>query len=278
MTQKSKPINACESTIDRWASQPLKTSAKDFLAAIRSEIPVSLIATPRNEIICESKRNWKSIDSNPKFIDFDQVPLIDKERHIVGVYLREKGCLDLREDMFMAADAPLLSFLESADKDRFRFLMVDNAVSGIVTISDIQKLPVYSVLFSLVVAVEMLLMEWIRKTCRTNPNEWLSQLSKNDRNRIEGYWQDAVSENLAIDHLSCASFGQEIKAAKSLGLFKNNDSQFENIKALEKLRNKVCHAKEFASNLPQALKIPSEARNAHSIIIWLQEQNGTNPV
>lgn len=150
--------------------------------------------------------------------------------------------------------------------------MVDNAVSGIVTISDIQKLPVYSVLFSLVVAVEMLLIEWIRKACRTNQDEWLSCLPKNDKDQIERYWQNAVSENLAIDRLSCASFGQEIKAAISMGLFKNNDSHLANIEALVKLRNKVCHAKEFASNLTQALKLPSEARNAHSIIIWLQER------
>ena len=150
--------------MNRWASQPLKTSANDFLAAVRSEIPVSLIATPRADLKCGCNRRWQEVEANADFADFDQVPLTDDEGHrIEGVFVRGEGRLELREYMFMAADAPLLAFLASADQQRFRFLLVDSTVSGMATISDVQKLPVYSVLFSLVVGVELLLMDWIRK-------------------------------------------------------------------------------------------------------------------
>jgi hypothetical protein len=259
--------------MNRWASQPLKTSANDFLAAVRSEIPVSLIATPRADLKCERGCRWKAVEANAALADFDQVPLTDDEGlRIEGVFVRGTGRLELREDMFMAADASLLSFLESADQSRFRFLLVDSTVSGMATISDIQKLPVYSVLFSLVVAVEMLLMDWIRKKCRENPDEWLTHLTKSQRGSVEKYWQDALKENLAIDRLSCAAFGQEILAAKGMGLFDNHDDQRAKLKALEQLRHQVCHATEFAPNLTQALKIPSQVRDAHSVTLWLQEQ------
>ncbi len=152
---KSTPRTA-RIEMNRWASDPLKTSAGDFLSAIRSQIPVSSIATPRANLKCERDCRWRTVEANPSLADFDQVPLTDDQGlRIESVFVRGKGRLQLREDMFMAADAPLLSFLESADQQQFRFLLVDSTVSGTVTISDIQKLPVYSVLFSLVVAVEM---------------------------------------------------------------------------------------------------------------------------
>jgi hypothetical protein len=257
----------------RWASQPLKTSANDFLAAVRSEIPVSLIAAPRADLKCACNRRWQDVETNADLADFDQVPLTDDEGlRIEGVFVRGKGRLELREDMFMAADAPLLSFLESADQHRFRFLLVDSTVSGMATISDIQKLPVYSVLFSLVVAVELLLMDSIRKKCRKNQDEWLVHLTKSQGGTVEKHWQNALKENLAIDRLSCAAFGQEIQAAMGLGLFDNHDDQLTKLKALEQLRHQVCHATEFAPNLTQALKIPSHVRDAHSVTLWLQEQ------
>ena len=259
--------------MNRWASKPLKTSANDFLAAVRSEIPVSLIATPRADLKCERACRWQEAETNTDLADFDQVPLTDDEGlRIEGVFVRGTGRLELREDMFMAADAPLLSLLESADQSRFRFLLVNSTVSGMVTISDIQKLPVYSVLFSLVVAVEMLLMEWIRKKCRENQDEWLIHLSEKQQGIVEKHWQYALKENLAIDRLSYAAFGQEIQAAKGLGLFAIHEDQHTKLKALEQLRHQVCHAIELAPNLTEALKIPANVRNAQTVAVWLQER------
>lgn len=159
--------------MNRWASQPLRLSTDDFFSAVRSEIPISLIATQRTALKCERISRWHDIEVNSQLADFDQIPLTnDNGLRIEGVYVRGVGRLELREDMFMAASAPLVSFLECADQQRFRFLLVDSTVSGMVTLSDVQKLPVYSVLFSLVIAVELLLMEWIRMRCSTNANEW----------------------------------------------------------------------------------------------------------
>ena len=142
--------------MNRWASKPLKTSAIEFLSAIRTQFPVSLIAIPRAELKCWTADGWEEVEAHPDFRDFDQVPLTDaRGQRIEAVFERGNGRLALREDMFIAADAPLLSFLESADQQRFRFLLLDSTVSGMVTISDIQKLPVYSVLFSLLIPVEI---------------------------------------------------------------------------------------------------------------------------
>jgi hypothetical protein len=142
-----------------WASLALGTSGTAFFAAIRSEMSVALIATPRADLKCHRKERWQEIERDPDLTNFDQVPLIDGHGvNIAAVFVRGTGLVELRKDMFMASDAPLISFLKSADQQRFRFLLSDRSVSGMVTLSDVQKLPVYSVLFSLLNAVEMVLI------------------------------------------------------------------------------------------------------------------------
>jgi hypothetical protein len=255
----------------RWASNPLGTSASVFLAAVRSETPVALIGTPRADLKCRVKTRWRGIENDPGLADFDQVPLTNRDGvNIEAVFVRGTGFVDLQECMFVASDAPLISFLESADQQRFRFLLDDRSISGLVTLSDIQKLPVYSVLFGLVIAVEMLLVDWIRKTCGTDQDAWLEHLKKTQRGSVERYWKEASDRNLAIDRLSCASFGQEIQAAEGLGLFKMTEAHHRKLKALEALRHQICHAAEIALTPEQALTIPNHVRNAHATASWLQ--------
>ena len=256
-----------------WASPALGTSGTEFLAAIRSEIPVALIATPRADLKCHRKNRWQEIEHDRDLADFDHVPLIDDLGvKIEAVFIRGTGLVALREDMFMASDAPLISFLESADQQKFRFLLGDCSVSGMVTLSDVQKLPVYSVLFSLLNAVEMVLMDWVRNACGANKDCWLQYLSKAQQKAIERHWDKALEENLAIDRLSCATFGQEIQAADGLGLFKDASEYRERFEVLAKLRNTVYHAAEFALTPEQALKLPKHVRDAQMVTAWLQRR------
>ena len=259
--------------MSRWSSSPLGTSASIFFAAIRSGTPVALIATPRAALKCWRKARWRDIESDPELADFDQIPLTNRDSvSIEAVFVRGTGLVDLQEGMFMASDAPLISFLESADQQRFRFLLDDRSISGLVTLSDIQRLPVYSVLFGLVIAVEMLLVDWIRKACGSNQNVWLDHLKKTQQESVERYWKDASERNVAIDRLSCASFGQEIQAAQGLGLFKGTETHHERLKELEALRHQICHAAEIALTPERALMIPNHVRNAHVMASWLQAQ------
>jgi hypothetical protein len=257
----------------QWASRPLSTPVGHFVGAIRSQVPVRLIATLRANLQCRPQSRSGEIESDPELADFDQVPLTDDAgRHIEAIFVRGMGIVPLREDMFMASNASLLSFLESVDRQRFRLLVDHDDVAGLVTLSDIQKLPVYAVLFSLVIAIEMLLLEWIRKTCRGDDAAWLAHLTRTQRGIIEGHWKKAVEKNVAIDRLSCASFGQEITAAAGLGLFRDANDWADKVQALEELRHQVCHAVAFAPTPELALTIPLYVRDAQEVVGWLQEQ------
>lgn len=116
------------------------------------------------------------------------------------------------------------------------------------------------------------LRDWIRKSCGVYEDRWLDHLDKRQRGVVEKHWKNVVKENLAIDRLSCASFGQEMRAAVGLGLFKGDEPRHRNLAALEALRHKVCHAADFAPTPEHALTIPSHVRDAQATAAWLQAQ------
>jgi hypothetical protein len=214
---------------------------------------------------CRPQQDWAAVEREVALSDFDHVPLTDESgRVITGIYARGIGPVELQETMFMSAGAPLIDFLETADRQRFRLLVEGGAVTGMVTLSDVQKLPVYALLFGLLVAVQLLLMDWLRQASGDTPDAWLDHLGPRQRGMIERYWQDAVQRDLAIDKLALASFGHEIQAAEGMGLFKGHDERYREIKGLKELRDLVCHAAEFAPTPVQALRIPRLVRDAHS--------------
>jgi hypothetical protein len=115
-------------------------------------------------------------------------------------------------------------------------------------------------------------LDWIRNACGENPEHWLQYLRKTQQKAIEHHWEKAVKENLAIGRLSCATFGQEIQAADRLGLFEDANEYRERLEILEKLRNTVYHAAEFALTPEQALKLPKYVRDVQIVTAWLRAQ------
>lgn len=253
-----------------WASKALGTPANEVIAAVRTGITVESIVTPRVMVAVRQKELWPACKDDADLSDFDNVPVVDGNE-IVGVYERETDSVKgLSERMFMASDASLLSFVENADTRKFVFLVREGEIVGIATLSDIQKLPVYCVLYSLLISIEMLLMGLIRKACKAEPEKWLGYLDRESKRKIEDYWEKSLRENLALDRLSCASFGNELIAADGLGLISSDDSAI--LRRLNGLRDLVSHGKEFALTLDRALGIPALVREALEIQVVLEDK------
>lgn len=121
--------------MSRWASPVVDGEGRSALAAAQTHGPVRMIATPRQSLRCRPVTRWKTIERDRSLEDFDQVPLTahDSQR-IEAMFIRGQGRTPLVADMFMAADAPLLAFVESADRQRFRLLVEGGDVVGMVTL------------------------------------------------------------------------------------------------------------------------------------------------
>ncbi|MGO4843671.1 hypothetical protein AB4144_66485, partial [Rhizobiaceae sp. 2RAB30] len=67
----------------------------------------------------------------------------------------------LREAHLIGADASILSFVKEADTRPFRLLVSERGIVGLVSLSDLQKLPVRAALFGLVTGLEMAMTDAI---------------------------------------------------------------------------------------------------------------------
>jgi len=252
------------------ASTLLEGEGRYALEAAWTHAPIITIATPRDALVCRPVDRWQSIEEDPALASFDQIPLTESDgQHIVAIYIRDQGRVPLTSEMFMSSGAPLLAFVETADKQRFRLLVEDGDVVGLVTLSDLQRLPVYSLLFGQLVAVEVLLTEWIRRSCGHDQDRWMRCLRPKHRESIERSWRDYEQRNIAIDRLSCASFGQKITASAGLGLFRNRPEKESELRGLRDLRNRVCHAIRLTPSAEHAIEIPSIARRTRVLAEWL---------
>jgi hypothetical protein len=141
----------------------------------------------------------------------------------------------------------VLAYLEEADRHPCRLVMRGTRIAGIITISDIQQLPVRPALFLLVTHLELLMAAAIRWRFREcSDDDWLVCLG-NRRERVEAKWQELRSQNLAIDQINATDFADEREVLQKSGLLKGSRTQTKReFHAIEKLRNNLAHASDYA--------------------------------
>lgn len=99
------------------------------------------------------------LDSNPD--DFDFIPVLDdaNDESFVGLFhaadIRKRGISDglvssfyipLAEEYLIGADASILDFVVQADSRPCRLVVSGAQIVGLVTLSDLQRLPVRAAL------------------------------------------------------------------------------------------------------------------------------------
>jgi hypothetical protein len=167
----------------------------------------------------------------------------------------------LDEEMLVSADAGIMTFLEEAEHKSYRLVLRKDHIDGIVTIADLQRLPVRALLFLLVAHVELLLAENIRRLADAD-STWLATLSPARRDSIERTWQALNKGNMAIDRLSASQFSDKKEAL--LRLLELPDlsrkQAHQQLEQIEKMRNEVVHTVEYAHDRTSAHKTIQVAR------------------
>src|SRR5262249_1754515 len=139
-----------------WASGPLDGDVDEAFSALERGMPVTLIATFRLRD-CQGSQRVADVLDDPALQDFDHLPVRANGR-IIGLCARLRNpprdgpvgavMRALHESILIAADAPLICFVEDADRQPCRLLLRGLSIVGIVTLSDLQKLAVRMVLFA----------------------------------------------------------------------------------------------------------------------------------
>jgi len=148
--------------------------------------------------------------------------------------------------MLIAADAGISRFLSNARTSPCRLILDGERITGLVSKSDLQKLPVRSLLFHIVTHLELAMAAWIR---RHFPDDtvWLGVLTASRREAVEERYRGLAEARLAIDRLTATMFADKravILRTAALPMSRNRaKADFE---AIEALRDAVAHIGDYA--------------------------------
>ena len=267
----------------RWSSGPLDGATDQALTAIEDGMPVALIASfPL--ITCGTDDTLEEVLRRPDLAPFDHIP-VKEDGSIVGLLDRigagDRGKLvrdsmrSLHERMLISSTASLLTFIEDADRVPCRLVLRGRRIEGVVTLSDFQKLAVRPVLFSLITHLELLMAEWIRRSA--SEEDWLASLKEDRRAKVLEKWAILGENDLAIDRLSCTEFCDKKALAVKLGAFASKGAAKANLGRIERLRDSVAHAGDYAITAEAAKKVSVLVKAIRGLITELRLSLETSP-
>jgi CBS domain-containing protein len=178
----------------------------------------------------------------------------------------------------ISSDASLLQFVWSADQQPRRLVLEDTEIRGIVTLSDIQKLPVRISLFSLFIHFELLLTEHLRQIL--NQKNAFEFIAPSRRELVSKKWKELTANDLEHDMISAMDICDKRDIAANLNIFgKPKKSIVSSISNIERfLRNPIAHGADYAISKEAAYRTVRAARETQEWIRDLRSVRGPSYV
>ena len=253
----------------QWSSDALNIDEDAFLSHLEAAIPVSLISTFGELVECEANNRLKDVLSRVDAEPFDHLPVRCGAQYVGLLSLYKARQNDaktaskgrtvghvmqpLNEDCLISAEAGLLSFIVDADRAPCRLVVRGTRVDGIVSLSDLQKLPVRAALITLITHLELLMTSVIKRIFPDDERLFDYIKSGSRRRKAKAAWENLKKEDLVLDCSGVLYF-----CDKRDLLAKNDKSPwFESkiepsFKRIEKLRNSLAHAGDYAATRDNA--------------------------
>ena len=181
----------------------------EVLSSLEYSLQVRLIAS-WELTVCAPEDIAAHVLARTKSSGLDQI-LVKDGSTIVGVIERTseteaaqvqvtETMRRLRDNIIIESSTGILSYIDLAAEQPYHLVLVGKEIRGIVTPSDLLKLPVRVVLFTFLTHPEATMAAAIRACC---PNDsWLDALSSNRKGKLE----DEYSNGEKSGHLCRASF------------------------------------------------------------------------
>lgn len=234
---------------------------------------------------CEVGDPVGAVVAKPELAGIDFVP-VRKRGSVVGVLARADAMgrlgatvaevmQPLASEIFVAGSEPLLPVIEALDQEpQFRLVIESRRVLGILTLSDLQKLPVRSLLFGRIAHLELLLMAVIRRRTGGTPERWLPLLNQARSERTKAKFAELRKSRSELDILEATDFCDKRDLIAALGGLPGwSMKQLEKVlRRTEELRNQVAHAAGYADSHEQALGVIALTRDLRDLISILRAE------
>ena len=241
----------------------------EFLKSFQDALPITLISTPRCALTTYSEGDRvEDVIRETREADYDYIPVTQREDQyeIVGV-LKTKpdrtGNVEdvlepLSEPLLIGGDASILDFARQVDTQPYRLVVSGTRIDGLVTVSDLQKLPARAALFGLMTDLELLLQETIKRAF--DPPQWQQILNETRRQNLRRNITEATKGGVLInDEVLYTELCDKLDIVTELPDVTLPRKQK---KRLVKLRDQLAHANEFAASEKSALLACEAVRDA----------------
>jgi hypothetical protein len=266
--------------VNRWASSNLSGEG-DVFTALHTGLTVSLISTPVAALkTCTEQESISDVvERYPE--DFDFIPVVGVNRRFVGMFnvspQRDRPtpgtisqCFSpLSEENLIGADASILDFILDADQRPCRLVISGAKIVGLVSLSDLQRLPVRAALFALITGFEMTMAAFIRKE-HPEDDYWLKSLAETRQRKLQVEMNKAKADDTYVDMLLFTQFCDKREIVKLQFPEDRRETLGKTLVDIERLRDSVAHANEYASSSRQAKTLCEVVRELLSLRDELQ--------
>ncbi len=240
-----------------WASN--HDASIENLRRTQGSLPVRLIMVERSNFqTCSVYETAATIKARNE-LSFSYFPVVDDQSRILGLYNAERWVevqapetpvgddyLPLSEEVLIGADASILDFLVQADTHPTNLVVSGSRISGLVSLSDIQQLPVRAALFSAITSFEMAMSLLIRSHWH-GEEDWIGLLTDGRREKLEEKISKAKSKDTYVSAISLTDFCDKATLVKKSDILEVTGKELKRaLGSIERLRNKIAHADCYA--------------------------------
>lgn len=258
---------------------------------LQDSLQVSLIATPREDfVVCRPNHTMGEARAIAAKDDYDYLPMVIPYPEVLkGVvpmktHVRDdlNVCtfmLPLEEQFLIGADASIVEFARRAHETEFRFVVTKDRVGGLVTISDLQKLPVRASLFALITSLELAMTSAITSAFGSALADWPEKaLSDDERSRVVKEVVRTQKAGRHVNDLVLTGFPVKVKLTRAALISRGMQSEaddFANVAPrIVILRNHLAHANFLAHTQKAAVQT---SKSTDSAARWLDFLTSTFP-
>ncbi|SEE18597.1 hypothetical protein SAMN05519104_5431 [Rhizobiales bacterium GAS188] len=260
----------------RWATGAGDNAAA-ALATFQEGLPIRLIETPRDAFeTCRPDEEMSVVVARNQG-GFDYFPVVECvdgiRKRIIGLvelvpfihgaesrgFVRDQ-MRPLSEENLIGADASLLTFIRTADRQKCRLVVSGPQINGLVSISDLQRLPVRAALFAMVTHLEITMAHAIRSEFDQS-EDWINRLSAERISKVRNKVAEAKSQDAFVDSLLFTEFCDKVTIVKNSPDFQWSKKSFDrDLAQVQALRNDLAHANDYAATREAACHVCETVR------------------
>jgi hypothetical protein len=149
---------------------------------------------------------------------------------------------------------------QNADRQKCRLVLSGLEISGLVSLSDLQRLPVWAALFGLVTYLEILMRSAIRHAFGGTEG-WIEHLPDGRKEKLREEIDKARVGDGLVDAVLYTQFADKMTIIRKSPRFSFEKNSFRNdFQQIQSLRDNLAHANDYAASSEDASKVCSTVR------------------